>query len=269
MRLTKPHYSVSPNYGHWAFRSLRYLFPLNEYQGGFAFNDAYPNTLGTVTLVDRGTLGSTAAWAPGRGLRLPDDTGSYIDVGADNGLNTEMSFRCRFCMNAVSETLYTLFGANTVGGSEKRLGSLYVETSASTGSVPKLVYWRNSTVRTVICSTQIAAGRWYDVTLTVAGTAGSWTCTVYLNGAQDGQATGVTQNADTTGTPGNVRIGIAGAFLTAAMDGWIDHAMFAIRPWTLAEVISLSRNPWQMYGPRSDDFAATGTAERRFFLIHP
>lgn len=246
--LTRPLHGTLIDWSHPSTDRLRHAFLLND-GGGIPLNS-------TGYWAEFPSIGAGRTWTgAGWDGNVQDHDGSttaYLDLGAQADLTGDFAVVARVRTDTTTG-LHTVFGSNKSDGSERIAGSLYVENDATTGSVPKFVYWRSDVATAVVGATTVAIGQWYTVGVVLSGT----TATIYLDGKIDGSGTVA---GAITATAGNFRVGFAGAYTGAAWDGQIALFCLWTRPQPPDEALSLSVDPYQVWVRDEQPVVAGATA---------
>lgn len=242
---------------HPLARDLTYCLLFN--QGGgttLAGELGLPTGRGPITPTKTAiTLSAGATWGFGA-LNFDDSVNAIVDLGSQNGLtgtNFTIISRVKMASDLADGELRTINGQNNSGGSEKILGSIYLEDIAGGGSVDqRFTYWRNDTARNLLSTTSPVSPQWYTVGLTVSGSAG----VLYVDGVAENTSSTIPA-AQTTANPGNLRVGFAGAFTGAPWSGLIDF-------WYLWYGRALSEREVRAVTTRPYAFILATPPKRRF-----
>lgn len=203
-----------------------------QWYGGNKLYDLCGLNPGTLT-----GMTSTGGWRPsvrpgGYGDLLFDGSDDYVDCGSPVALNQtgQMTACCWFKVVTSTSNRALLVNCNAAGAA-----SNWAFTS-SFGGNNKIQFWNNATGPLVTGATTLTAGQWYFGAAVRAGSPGSWTLNLYLNGVSDGSAT--TSTPPSGGTY-PVSIGRFGGFGGYYQSGSIDGPMLYSRALSAAEVFAL------------------------------
>lgn len=220
------------NRAHNLSAGLVGAWPLNEGGGLKAFDAANHNhgTLTNATFAQR-QMGSAFA---GNG------TSGYIALGTTTSLNLagEMSLSAWINTNTIAvATKQVLCNTNGAGN----LVQWNIEINRTAAKVSMLA---NSAAVALTGATSLVINKWYHITGTRKGSTGNWTYTIYINGVQDAQATGVTGNPDAHQVDAIGDIANSGG---QWFNGYIKHALIYNRALSAQEVRQLYADPYSMY----------------------
>jgi hypothetical protein len=181
---------------------------------------------------------TTSNWggSPFGGGLLFDGTDDHINIGASIpkfNLN-ELTITAWIKPSTISSGTRQIVSDSDNGGNNARYT---FEINRTAGKLSALV--NGATFILATGATSLSTSKWQFVACTRSGIDPSWTLKLYLNGIEDGSATG-TQALQTQNTLAIGRLG-AGAF--HLFSGGIDEVRIYNRVLTVAEIKALSTSP--------------------------
>lgn len=234
--LTPPPIGTPINKSHPLAQGLVGCFLFNEGGGQKALNSVLSNNTG-------GTLTNGAIYqVKQRGSCVSlDGTNDYVQLGSTTTFNLPSACTLSAWINTntvAAGTRQIICNSDAAGG----IVQYTFEINRTTGGIVRLL--ANSGVIAVSSTTLLTANKWYHLVGSRSGTGGNWTYTIYINGVQDAQATGVTGNPnphqiDSIGCGGN------GAF--QFFNGFIQDVKYYNRCLSATEVRQLYLAPYSMF----------------------
>lgn len=186
-----------------------------------------------------GTLTNTtlsSVWAPSSGsyALVLDGTDDYVNLGSPSNLimTGNMSLSMWFKTNGDYTTHQSLISSFDSSGGN----SCYATTIGLTDN--KLEWWQNDTGPSLASTVSISTDAWRHVVFTRAGTTGSWTLNLYVNGVLDKTVSTATNPG--TGVSNGVCIGRLGLFNSYFLNGSIDDARIYSRALLPHEITLLA-----------------------------
>ena len=201
-------------------------------------------------VVRAATMGSTVSWSDtpgGRTVKLPGSSPGFIDIGSEKipALN---------CIGPMS--IFVIFTLNTTGAVQ-----VFAADCNSGATLEQFAFYVNNTnvlkananhaTAGVTGVTTLSSGVRYTGMWTRGGVTGSWRHTVYLNGIQDAQATGVAGNPE---AQQGCTIGRTGNFNGSYFNGTIELLkIWNGRELNAAQALEQHNNPYAFALPDRQD----------------
>lgn len=167
-----------------------------------------------------------------------DGTDDLVDLGTGLDNNGELTISA--WINADALTTRRLIVGN--GNSSGAAIDYWLELGRTSGKLSAL---RSADELCVTGGTTLSTGTWYHVAVVISGSSSNWTCTLYLDGSNDGSAS-VTINANATNE--QTAIGRGGAFSGSYFDGQIEDVRIFNRALAAQEVATLAKSRLRVGG---------------------